>query len=72
MPILAGNVVVATVDEQLFVRLLARDSQGFYLKLGNSSYPTIRSSQDLEIMGRVVASFRKYSQPGPGGGEAPY
>jgi hypothetical protein len=32
---------------------------------------TIRSNQDLEIMGRVVASFRKYSQPEPGGGEAP-
>lgn len=71
VPVLAGNVVVATVDGQLFVRFLARDSQGFYLKPGNSSYSTIRSNQDLEIMGRVVASFRRYSQPEPGGGEAP-
>ena len=71
VPVLAGNVVVATVDGQLFVRFLARDPQGFYLKPGNSSYATIRSSQDLEIMGRVVASFRKYSQSEPGGGEAP-
>ncbi len=70
VPVLAGDVVVAAVDGQLFVRFLARDSQGFYLKPGNSSYPTIRSNQDLEIMGRVVASFRKYSQPEPGGGEA--
>jgi repressor LexA len=59
-PAQPGDVVVAVVDRKFTVRYLAHDRNGFFLKAGNSAYVPSLSSEDLEIHGRVVASFRKY------------
>ena len=59
-PTQPGDVVVALVDREFTVKYLARDRRGFFLKPGNAAYAPIRANEDLEIYGRVVASFRKY------------
>ena len=59
-PAQPGDVVVAVVDRKFTVRYLAHDRNGFFLKAGNSAYAPSLSSEELEIYGRVVASFRKY------------
>lgn len=64
-PALAGDLVVARVDNEFTVKYLAHDRQGFFLKPANKAYAPLRSEVDLEIYGRVVASFRKYSQREP-------
>ena len=63
-PAQPGDVVVAIVDHEFTVKYLAHDPNGFFLEPGNPAYAPIRSSEALEIYGRVVASFRKYPSAG--------
>lgn len=60
-PAKVGDIVVARVDNDFTVKYLAHDKDGFYLLPGNDAYPPIRANNDLEIVGLVVGSFRKYS-----------
>ncbi|HEX5393970.1 MAG TPA: S24 family peptidase [Rhodocyclaceae bacterium] len=60
-PAREGDVVVAIVDNEFTVKYLSKDKRGFYLTPGNPAYPVIRPQGQLEIYGRVVGSFRKYS-----------
>lgn len=55
-----GNIVVALVDGEPTVKYLEKDQEGFYLRPGNASYPVIRPRSDLELIGVVAGSFRKY------------
>jgi len=59
-PTQPSDVVVAIVKHEFTVRYLAHDHKGFFLKPGNPAYAPLRTSEELEIYGRVVASFRKY------------
>ncbi len=59
-PTQPSDVVVAIVEHEFTVRYLAHDRKGFFLKPGNPAYAPLRTSEELEIYGRVVASFRKY------------
>ncbi len=55
-----GNIVVALVDGEPTVKYLEKDREGFYLRPGNRRYPVIRPQNDLELIGVVTGSFRKY------------
>jgi len=59
-PTSVGDIVVARVDNDFTVKYLARDKRGFYLKPGNKAYSIIRPKEELEMIGPVVGSFRKY------------
>jgi SOS-response transcriptional repressor LexA len=59
-PAKAGDIVVARVDGEFTVKYLAQGRSGFYLKPGNVEFDDIRPKDELEIVGRVTGSFRKY------------
>lgn len=54
-----GTIVVAQVDGELTIKYLARDRQGYYLRAANPKYPDIRPKVDLEVIGVVVAMYRR-------------
>lgn len=58
-----GQIVLAIVDNELTLKVLARDKRGYYLEArshGRSrDYPPIRSEQALEIYGLYVGLIRK-------------
>jgi repressor LexA len=54
-----GDIVVAVVDGAYTVKRLARENRRFVLKPENPRYPVLRP-EPLEIIGRIVGSFRKY------------
>ena len=58
-----GQVVLAIVDNEFTLKVLARDKEGYYLEARNESrsrdYPPIRPEQKLEIYGLYVGLFRK-------------
>ena len=56
-----GDIVVAVVDDQLTLKTLARDKNGYHLVPANSSYPVIRPQGKLEIFGVLVGLVRRYS-----------
>jgi len=56
----AGEIVVAIVDNEFTLKLLAREKNQFVLQPQNKAYPVIRPKGDLEIFGVVVGMFRKY------------
>ena len=60
VPSKEGDIVVAIVDGECTVKYLAKDDQGYYLKPGNPDYDAIRPKDELELYGRVTASFRRY------------
>lgn len=55
-----GEIVVAMVEGNLFIRYLEHDGNGFYLKAGNENYPPIRTNGSPEIFGVVTGMFRRY------------
>jgi SOS-response transcriptional repressors (RecA-mediated autopeptidases) len=58
-----GQVVLAIVDNEFTLKVLARDKEGYYLEACNNrqsgDYPPIRPEQKLEIYGFYVGLFRK-------------
>jgi repressor LexA len=60
VPINIGAIVVALVDGEPTVKYLEKDRKGFYLRPGNQRYTAIRPKSDLELIGVVTGSFRKY------------
>jgi repressor LexA len=60
VPAEIGSIVVAIVDGECTVKYLERDREGYYLRPGNKNYPIIRAQNDLELIGVVTGSFRKY------------
>ncbi|HJT50438.1 MAG TPA: S24 family peptidase [Nitrosospira sp.] len=63
-----GQVVLAIVDNEFTLKVLARDKEGYYLEARNEArskdYPPIRPTQKLEIYGFYVGLFRKAHVPG--------
>ncbi len=55
-----GEKVVAIVDDEFTLKILARDAQGYHLQPANPDYPLIRPVGSLEIFGVVVGLIRKY------------
>ena len=58
-----GQVVLAIVDNEFTLKVLAKDKRGYYLEARNHSrtqdYPPIRPEQELEIYGLYVGLIRK-------------
>ena len=54
-----GDIVVALVDDAYTVKRLVRENRKYVLKPENTAYPVLRP-QEIEIVGIVVGSFRKY------------
>ena len=58
-----GQVVLAVVDNEFTLKVLARDKEGYYLEARNEKrsgdYPSIRPKHKLEIYGFYVGLFRK-------------
>src|SRR5687768_1340705 len=58
-----GQVVLAIVDNEFTLKVLARDKEGYYLEARNEKrsgdYPSIRPKQKLEIYGLYAGLFRK-------------
>lgn len=58
-----GQVVLAIVDDEFTLKVLARDHEGYYLEARNDKrsgdYPPMRPEQKLEIYGFYVGLFRK-------------
>lgn len=63
-----GQVVLAIVDNEFTLKVLARDQKGYYLEARNEKrsrdYPPIRPEQKLEIYGFYVGLIRKAHVPG--------
>lgn len=63
-----GQVVLAIVDNEFTLKVLARDQKGYYLEARNEKrsedYPPIRPGQKLEIYGFYVGLIRKAHLPG--------
>lgn len=57
-----GDLVVAVVDAEFTLKLLAREKGAYVLKPANPAYPVIRAKDSLEIFGVVVAMVRKYAK----------
>lgn len=57
-----GQVVVAMVDGEPTVKILAKDRKGFYLKAANPDYEDIRPKDGLELWGLVTGSFRRFGK----------
>src|SRR6476659_7456638 len=54
-----GDVVVAIVDNEFTVKILARERNEFVLKPANKAYPVIRPRGRLEIFGVVAGLTRR-------------
>ena len=58
-----GQVVLAIVDNEFTLKVLAKDKEGYYLEARNErrsqDYPPIRPEQKLEIYGLYVGLIRK-------------
>ncbi|MBN9124592.1 MAG: repressor [Nitrosospira sp. 56-18] len=63
-----GQVVLAIVDNEFTLKVLAQDKGGYYLEARNErknqDYPPIRPEQKLEIYGLYVGLIRKTHVPG--------
>lgn len=57
---MAGDIVVAIVDNEFTLKRLAREKGRLVLKPENKAYPVIRPKEDAEIYGVVVGLVRKY------------
>lgn len=62
-----GQVILAIVDNEFTLKVLARDKAGYYLEARNErrsqDYPPIRPEQKLEIYGFYVGLIRKTRVP---------
>lgn len=60
-PTKAGDIVVAVVDNEMTVKTLRMTPQGsFFLEAANPAYAPIHPVGTLEIVGVVIASFRRH------------
>lgn len=60
-PTKAGDIVVAVVDNEMTVKTLRLSPQGsFFLEAANPAYEPIHPAGSLEIVGVVIASFRRH------------
>jgi repressor LexA len=63
-----GQVILAIVDNEFTLKVLAQDKTGYYLEARNErrsqDYPPIRPEQKLEIYGFYVGLIRKTRVPG--------
>src|SRR5260221_8429955 len=57
-----GDVVVAIVDNEFTVKILARERNEFVLKPANKAYPVIRPRGRLEIFGVMAGLARRTPQ----------
>ena len=55
-----GDIVVAIVDNEYTLKILAREKGRFVLRPANKAYAVIRPGDGLEIFGVVTGLFRKY------------
>lgn len=55
-----GDTVVASVDGDFTLKILRKNKNIFYLEAGNSKYPDIKATEELQIVGKVVGVVRKY------------
>jgi SOS regulatory protein LexA len=58
-PAKPGDVVVAVVDGAMTVKTLVLENGEYVLQAANPAYETIRPGVSLEVLGVVVASFRR-------------
>lgn len=65
-----GDFVVAMVDNEFTLKELGYEEGKPVLRPHNRAYPLIRPKGDLEIVGVVVAQFRRYSSRKTGHGRA--
>ena len=65
-----GDFVVAMVDNEFTLKELGYEEGKPVLRPHNRAYPLIRPKGDLEIVGVVVAQFRRYSSRKTGYGRA--
>ncbi len=56
-----GDIVVAIVDNEYTLKILAREKGRFVLRPANKAYAVIRPGDGLEIFGVVTGLFRKYA-----------
>jgi SOS-response transcriptional repressor LexA len=56
----SGDIVVAEIDQELTLKHLRQDKEGFYLEAANSAYPLFRPKTDLLIRGVVSSVVRQY------------
>jgi SOS regulatory protein LexA len=54
-----GDTVVAMVDGELTLKILAKDKDGYWLQPANPAYAPIRAREKLEISGVMVGLVRK-------------
>jgi hypothetical protein len=59
-PAVAGDFVVAIVDNEFTLKELAIERKKFVLKPHNSAYPIIRPLGELEVFGVVVGLVRRF------------
>jgi repressor LexA len=63
-----GQAILAIVDNEFTLKVLAQDKAGYYLEARNErrnqDYPPIRPEQKLEIYGVYVGLIRKTRVPG--------
>jgi repressor LexA len=55
-----GDIVVAVVDDEVTLKTLARDKDGYHLLPANPNYSVIRPNGKLEIFGVLVGLVRRY------------
>ncbi len=55
-----GSIVVALIDGQVTVKYLCEDGSDAFLRPANRAYQDLRPKQDLQLIGLVVGSYRKF------------
>lgn len=59
LPPRIGDVVVALIDQENTLKILAKGSNGMFLKAANPRYPDLFPATQLTIQGVVCALMRK-------------
>jgi repressor LexA len=55
----AGDVVLARVDGEFTLKILARDGSGYFLEAANPAYQPIRPLHGLAVHGVMIGLFRR-------------
>lgn len=56
----AGDIVVAMIDEKFTLKILKKEKNKYFLSAANKKYPDMIAADELQILGKVVGSIRKY------------
>jgi repressor LexA len=54
-----GNVIAALIENEATIKILKKDSQGFYLEAANKNFPEIH--KPFVIIGKVIAVIKRYA-----------